>query len=106
MPMTAHALATDGGKYQLAVLSEDRVIGTAGVRTTSTRDRAGELGYTLHPEFWGRGCATLVAADLVRLAFRSLGLERVAATCRPDNVASIRVLEKVGFHRGAFEALS
>ena len=94
-----HVLSADDEQRQLAVLSEERVIGTAAIWTTSTRDRVGEIGYLLHPEYWGRGYATLIAAELVRLAFQDLGLERVAASCRPENIASIRVLEKVGFQR-------
>lgn len=84
--------------YQTAVLLGDRVIGTAAVWTTSPQDRSGELGYTIHRDFWGHGYATEVANLLLQLGFDQLGLERVAATCAPDNTRSARVLEKVGFH--------
>ena len=66
-----------------------------GSQAQATRN--GEIGYTLHPDVWGRGYATLVADALARHAFTRLGCERVAATCRPGNIGSIRVLEKAGF---------
>jgi RimJ/RimL family protein N-acetyltransferase len=69
------------------------------VWTTSAEHRAGELGYTIRRDCWGEGHATEVARLLVELGFGRLGLERLAATCDPDNAASIRVLEKAGLCR-------
>ena len=54
-----------------------------------------ELGYRLHPDFWGRGYATEGAAALVAHA-RVIGLERVVAYAMVVNTGSRRVLEKVG----------
>ncbi|OZF26168.1 GNAT family protein [Rhodococcus sp. 14-2483-1-2] len=93
------AVAVVDGRYQLAILSGGVVVGSAAVWTTSTVHGTGELGFTLHRDFWGRGYGTLVAQELVRLGFHRLGLERVAATCRPENIGSARVLEKSGFRR-------
>lgn len=55
-----------------------------------------ELGYRLFPAAWGRGYATEGARVLVRHAFTALAAERVVATTMTVNVASRRVLEKVG----------
>jgi len=60
-----------------------------------TRHEA-ELGYFLHPDVWGRGCATEAARLLVAFGFDVLGLERITATCDPRNVASGHVLCKLG----------
>lgn len=84
------------GSLPVAVVHEDRVVGSAAVWTTNATDRCGELGYTLRTDVWGRGYATLVARALLRRGFDDLGLERVAATCSPANTASARVLEKAG----------
>jgi RimJ/RimL family protein N-acetyltransferase len=54
-----------------------------------------ELGYRLHPDFWGRGYATEGAAALVEHA-RAVGLRRVVAYAMTVNAGSRRVLEKVG----------
>lgn len=49
------ALVPQQGAVLLAVVREDRVIGTASVWTTSVADRCGEMGYVLGRPFWGRG---------------------------------------------------
>jgi len=43
--------------------------------------------------------ATEAAELLVAFGFKALGLERLEATCRPANVGSLTVLERVGFQR-------
>jgi [ribosomal protein S5]-alanine N-acetyltransferase len=50
----------------------------------------------VRPDHWGQGYASEAAAAILHFAFASLGLHRVQATCRPENVASARVLEKIG----------
>lgn len=55
-----------------------------------------EVGYRLARPYWGRGYATEAAAASVRYGFETLGLARIAAVVEPPNVASLRVLEKVG----------
>ena len=55
-----------------------------------------ELGYRLHTAAWGRGLATEGSQALVDLGFQRLGVERVYAETMAVNVASRRVMEKVG----------
>jgi len=55
-----------------------------------------EVGYSLHPEFWGRGLATEIAAACLVHARDDLRLTTVVAVTLPHNVRSRRVLEKVG----------
>jgi RimJ/RimL family protein N-acetyltransferase len=61
--------------------------------------RTYELGYIVNPRDHGRGYATEAAAALVRHAFAEMGVHRVTASCDPANIASWRVLEKIGFVR-------
>ena len=93
------AVKRHSDRYDLAVLHGNDLIGSASVWTTSPEHRVGELGYTIRRDCWGRGHATEVARLLVELGFGKLGLERLAATCDPDNLASVRVLEKAGLRR-------
>jgi RimJ/RimL family protein N-acetyltransferase len=58
-----------------------------------------ELGYRLHPVFWGRGLATEGARAMIGLAFGRLHLDRVVATMMADNIGSWRVSEKCGMRR-------
>ncbi|HEY7680110.1 MAG TPA: GNAT family N-acetyltransferase [Terriglobia bacterium] len=56
-----------------------------------------DLGYSLRPEFWGKGLATEIASAVVSLGFEKLGSEHITAISLPTNIASRRVLEKIGF---------
>jgi RimJ/RimL family protein N-acetyltransferase len=55
-----------------------------------------ELGYRLKRSAWGRGLATEGSAALIRQAFLSGRIDRVTAVTYEENVASRRVLEKLG----------
>lgn len=59
-------------------------------------DGAAALGYRLRRDVWGRGLATEGSLALVELAFTKLGVRRVMAGTYEHNVASRRVMEKVG----------
>ncbi len=88
-------------KFQFAItLPEDgRLIGTCGIRRKTDNDSEGDIGYELAPEFWGHGYATEAAGAMVEYGFRELGLHRISSWCIADNVASARVLEKVGMRQ-------
>ncbi len=68
-------------------------------RVEPTEWQTYELGYIFNPSFQGKGYATEAAAALVDHAFTQLGVHRILARCDPENVASWRLLEKVGFIR-------
>lgn len=56
-----------------------------------------DLGFRFAQPYWGKGLATEVASAWVRAAFDEFGLSRLGAFAHPENRASIRVLEKLGF---------
>jgi RimJ/RimL family protein N-acetyltransferase len=64
----------------------------------SDDDRLGEatLGYRLRKSAWGKGYATEGSRALIRKGFTELGVRRVIATTYQDNLASRRVMEKLG----------
>jgi [ribosomal protein S5]-alanine N-acetyltransferase len=88
-------------RFQLAITLPDtgEVIGNVGVRRSSMEDRAGDMGFELSPEHWGRGYATEAAAAMLGFGFTTMGLHRIGADCIADNEASARVLERVGMRR-------
>jgi len=55
-----------------------------------------ELGYGFHTQYWGRGLATEVAKELLRLGRETLRRPSIVAITRPDNLGSQRVLVKTG----------
>ncbi len=91
--------------HSCAVLVGDEHVGTGFMEVVDgmgqdddpqTKQVEGLLGYILDPTHAGHGYATEFARNLLSLAFDDLGLRRVTAGCYADNVASRRVLEKVG----------
>ena len=67
----------------------------------SAEHRAGEIGYIVHPDHQGLGYSTEACREVLRIAFDDLGLHRVIGRLEPRNVASARVLEKLGMRREA-----
>jgi ribosomal-protein-alanine N-acetyltransferase len=55
-----------------------------------------EIGYGLAKDYWGKGLATEAAAATMKYGFEQLSLPRIVAVAWPENMASHRVLEKLG----------
>jgi RimJ/RimL family protein N-acetyltransferase len=72
------------------------VIGDAGLVLLEFRGPEIELAYRLKTPAWGKGYATETATAWLAYGFDELGLARIVAVTHPENVASQRVLEKVG----------
>jgi RimJ/RimL family protein N-acetyltransferase len=85
----------------------DRLIGQIGCNALAAAHLG--LGYMLDPAFAGQGLATEAVHGFVRVLFTHTSLQHIAASCRVNNPASRRVLEKVGFQHtrtGAFETVA
>lgn len=84
--------------FNLAAVTADtgRLIGSVAVWVENATHHRGEIGFVFHPDVWGQGYATEAATALIRFGFGHLGLQRIAATCHPDNIGSARTLEKAG----------
>ena len=66
-----------------------------------TDEWEGTIGYALHPDVQGRGFAAEAAAELLVIGFRDLGLRRITADAYADNIASNRVLRRIGMRHEA-----
>jgi [ribosomal protein S5]-alanine N-acetyltransferase len=86
--------------YELLIVnSDDRPIGLTGLTEVSERDRRAVVGTWLGRRHWGTGANRESKALILHFAFETLGLGRVGAYAHPDNVRSLRALEKIGFER-------
>jgi RimJ/RimL family protein N-acetyltransferase len=89
----------------LVLLAEEiesgQAVGEFMLRLKSLESRQGEIGWSLHPEAQGRGFATEGAREMLRLGFDELGLHRIVAGCDSRNIASLRVMERLGMRREA-----
>jgi [ribosomal protein S5]-alanine N-acetyltransferase len=98
---TCRQMADEGTGARLALdrTSDDAFIGWIGLSRWNPDFRSAALGYCLDEPAWGHGYATEAARAVLRWAFDTLDLNRVQAEADTRNIASARVLEKVGFVR-------
>ena len=73
-------------------------VGTIGLTITSKAERRAELGIVIGRASWGKGIGTSAAHLVIGYAFSTLGLAEIQAEVLHRNLASRRLLEKVGFH--------
>lgn len=71
-------------------------IGYCGLRPLPADGDSLELMYALAPRFWGLGLATEAAGACLDWGFRTLAMAAVIGLARPENVGSLRVMQKLG----------
>jgi ribosomal-protein-alanine N-acetyltransferase len=81
-----------------AVLNDGILIGSYRASLSEDGTEA-EIGYSLNPRYWHQGYGTEAAKRLVDYLVSELQVREIFATSRPENVASIRVLEKLGMQQ-------
>jgi [ribosomal protein S5]-alanine N-acetyltransferase len=87
----------EGVRWAIGDRASGRLAGTAGFWRLIKPHYRAEIGYELAPEWWGRGVMTEAVGAMLGFGFTSMGLHSVEAQIHPDNSASRRVLEKLGF---------
>jgi [ribosomal protein S5]-alanine N-acetyltransferase len=75
------------------------IVGTVGFHSWDRYNHIAEIGYDLAEEFWRKGYMSEAVDKCLNHGFRSLGLNRIHAYIAPENLTSIRLLEKLGFKR-------
>jgi RimJ/RimL family protein N-acetyltransferase len=87
------------GLWAVEEKSSDDFIGFVGMQYQedwSEGEHRTEVGWRLDRSFWGRGLATEAATASLSYGFEELGLERIISIAAPENLASRRVMEKLG----------
>ncbi len=74
------------------------LIGFCGLKYLPELDEV-DIGFRYLPAYWGRGLATEAALACIDFGFDTLRLERIIGLVLEQNVASIRVLEKIGMQQ-------
>jgi RimJ/RimL family protein N-acetyltransferase len=77
------------------------LVGDVVLHLLSQEHSTAEIGFIVHPDHQGHGYATEAARPLLKLAFEDVQLHRVIGRVEPRNVASTRVLEKLGMRQEA-----
>ncbi len=89
----------ESARWVLTPLGEPQVIGSVGLFHWSQSDYRAEIGYLLGREHWGRALMKEVLPAVVRFGFEVMRLHRIDAQVDPENIASLKLLEGLGFKR-------
>jgi aminoglycoside 6'-N-acetyltransferase len=92
-----------GNWYQIAVerRSQPGLIGDCAFQVLAEEPRCARIGFTFAHAHQRQGYATEAVGRLLEYLFTDLSLHRVTATCDAENVASARLLERIGMRREA-----
>lgn len=87
-----------GDWYQLAIelLATGDIIGDCAFYICDDDDLQAEIGFTLSRAHQGKGYATEAIKRLLDYLFGDCNLHRVRANCEPANIASVKLLKRVG----------
>ncbi len=77
------------------------MIGDVYFTIKSTEHQTGEIGWTLHPDYQGRGLMTEAASTVLDIAFKTIGLRRVMAELDPRNAGSVALCKRLGMREEA-----
>ena len=83
-------------RWKIVERSSGRMIGSCGLARPHGTEEI-ELGYLLRRDSWGHGFATEAARACMLYGFNNLGFREIIAMTEPENIASQKVLEKIGF---------
>lgn len=96
--ISAMLAADERDTFAFAVTVNDKAIGSVGAfRQDNIHNKTAELGYYLSEKYWGNGLMTEAVQQLCDHIFANSDIIRIYAEPFAHNVASCRVLEKVGF---------
>lgn len=89
-------------QFVIVVTDEDRIIGDMGVVFTGHELLQAELGCTLDKNYQGKGFATEALRAMINYLFSTLKKHRIIASIDPRNLASIRLIERIGFRKEGY----
>lgn len=85
--------------WAVADAETDRCLGLVNYHDGHIRSRRASIGYIIDPAHHRQGIATEAVTAMLDFCFGELGLHRLQAFIHPENQASIRLIEKLGFRR-------
>lgn len=88
--------------FAICLKENDLLIGGCGIRQETELSSIANLGWAINPEFQSKGYATEAAKILIEFGFQDLNLALIYATCDTLNLASYKVMEKLGMKKVGF----
>lgn len=74
-----------------------KVIGTICLWNISLEESKADIGFVLHPDYWGKGVMREVVPAVINLGFQKMKLKCILGEAMPKNLKSIKLMEKFGF---------
>lgn len=110
----AHQATYNFSNWAVFEKSTDLFIGRAGPLVWEVTQAAAptssfnsvELSYVLHQKFWGLGFATEIASQIITWVFKNLTIDKIIAVTTPENLASQKVMIKVGMQLDQYTTLN
>jgi RimJ/RimL family protein N-acetyltransferase len=94
--------SNEGVTWGITIKNEFKLIGTIGFWRIRKEHYRAEVGYILHPDYWGKGIMQEALTEVINYGFKVMKLHSIEADVNPENTASIKLLEKNGFTREAY----
>lgn len=85
------------GKWAVYDKVNNGFLGLCGLKRYEAYNKTA-LSYSFLKQHWGKGYATEASKGVLAYSLNILKTEKIVAWSTPDNIASVRVLEKVGFN--------
>jgi len=83
----------------ILIYAEEVLIGDAGIHFLDPENMQCEIGYTIAKKYQGNGFGREAVSGIIEYLFTKLHKHRITASVDPENTASIRLLEKLGFSK-------
>ena len=86
-------------RWVIVQKNDKQPIGTCGYHKWDQRNFRAEIGYDLHPNFWGQAYMTEALKAVINTGFENMGLNRIEALVSVENNRSVRLLQRLGFRQ-------
>lgn len=94
--------ASSGITWGIAELDTNHLLGTIGFWRIEHENFRAEIGYLLNEDFHGKGLMKEAIGKVVEFGFTKMNLHSIEGRVDPENLASLKLLEKCGFVKEGF----
>ncbi|MBI9014646.1 MAG: GNAT family N-acetyltransferase [Clostridiales bacterium] len=77
----------------------DKLVGIVSIHHIDYKNNSSQIGYILNKAYWNKSIMTHIVSDTIDYLFKEVELKRLIAEIHPENKASIRLSEKLGFKK-------
>lgn len=92
----------EGMRWAITLAAKEELIGTCGYHKISKVHFKAEIGYDLHPDYWGKGIMKEAIGAMLSYGYEEWQFNRIEAFVDPENLASSKLLSRLGFRYEGF----